>query len=76
MESTVHKKSMEKWAEALNRQKSKTSVAELVSGNVLQYRRNYMKKILEVLTLMIRFYNNICFEMRYSKKCFFRLLYF
>lgn len=50
--SAMHVSSMAKWAEALNRQKSNTSVMELASGNVLQYRRNYMKKVIEVCILI------------------------
>lgn len=50
-DSTVHLNSMAKWAEALNRQKTNTSVIELASGNVLEYRRNYVKKIIEVYIL-------------------------
>lgn len=79
-DSGAHVSSMAKWAEALNRQKSNTSVVEIVSGNVLQYRRNYVKKILEVLLLMnnsmIRLSNNISFEILIFKKYLFRLLYF
>lgn len=44
----VHLNSMAKWTEAIDRQKNKTSVIEMASGNVLEYRRNYMKKIVEV----------------------------
>lgn len=46
--SGAHLSSMAKWAEALNRQKTNTSVIEMASGNVLQYRRGYVKKIIEV----------------------------
>lgn len=45
----MHLNSMTKWSEAIDRQKTNTSVIEMASGNVLQYRRNYMKKIIEVL---------------------------
>lgn len=44
----MHLASMAKWAEAIERQKTNASVIEVASGNVLQYRRNYMKKIVEV----------------------------
>lgn len=47
--STMHTNSMAKWSEAIIRQKSNSSVIELASGNVLQCRRNYVKKIIEVL---------------------------
>lgn len=47
--STMHLNSMSKWIEAINRQKTNTSVFEIASGNVLEFRRNYMKKIVEVL---------------------------
>lgn len=46
--SAIHVQSMAKWAEAINRRKTKTSVVEVASGNLLQYRRNYTKKIIEV----------------------------
>lgn len=46
--SGAHTSSMAKWAEAIIRQKGNTSVIEMASGNVLQYRRNYVKKIIEV----------------------------
>lgn len=47
----MHMNSMAKWSEAIDRQKTNTSVFEMASGNVLQYRRNYVKKIIEVLYL-------------------------
>lgn len=47
--SLNHLNSMAKWSEAIDRQKTNTSVIEMASGNVLQCRRNYMKKIIEVL---------------------------
>lgn len=47
--TAIHLNSMSKWSEAINREKTKSSVHELASGNVLQYRRNYVKKIIDVL---------------------------
>lgn len=44
----IHLSSMSKWSEASSRQKNKSSVHEIGSGNVLQYRRNYVKAIIEV----------------------------
>lgn len=44
----IHMSSMLKWSEAVIRQKNKLSVYEIGSGNVLQYRRNYVKTIIEV----------------------------
>lgn len=44
----MHLNSMAKWADTIKRQKTNPSVVELGSGNVLQYRRNYMKKVIEV----------------------------
>lgn len=45
----MHSNSMAKWSEAIEREKNNTSVIQMASGNVLEYRRNYMKKIIEVL---------------------------
>lgn len=44
----MHLNSMAKWADAIDRQKTNASVIEMASGNVLQYRRNYVKKVIEV----------------------------
>lgn len=44
----LHVNSMAKWADAIDRQKSNASVIEMASGNVLEYRRNYVKKVIEV----------------------------
>lgn len=49
--SGMHLNSMAKWSEAIKRQKTNASVLEMASGNVLQYRRNYVTKIIEVLYL-------------------------
>lgn len=46
--SVIHLNSMAKWTEAIDRQKTNASVIEMASGNILEYRRNYMKKIFEV----------------------------
>lgn len=54
--SRMHLSSMAKWTEAINRQNTNTNVIEMASGNVLQYRRNYVKKIIEVLYAFIIFY--------------------
>lgn len=44
----MHVTSMARWADVIDRQKTNASVIELASGNVLQYRRNYVKKVIEV----------------------------
>lgn len=49
--TSIHINSMLSWSEAIERRKNKSSVHEIGSGNVLQYRRNYVKKIIEVLQI-------------------------
>lgn len=77
--SGMHLNSMAKWSEAINRQKSNTSVTKMASGNVLQYRRSYVKKIIEVFSAFNIF--NI-FNIYYLlfinllSKYFLRLLFF
>lgn len=46
--SGMHLNSMAKWAESIERERTNTSVIEMASGSVLQYRRNYVKKVIEV----------------------------
>lgn len=46
--SAMHLNSMAKWSEAIERQRTNTSVIELASGIELQYRRSYVKKVIEV----------------------------
>lgn len=48
----MHLESMAKWAEAVDRQKNNTSVFEMASGNVLQFRRNYVKKVIEACIVL------------------------
>lgn len=59
--SAMHLSSMAKWAEAIERQKANTSVIEMASGSVLQYRRNYVKKIVEVC-ISIHQFLLVCFH--------------
>lgn len=47
----MHTISMAKWSEAIERQKNNSSVYAMVSDNILECRRNYMKKIIEVIYL-------------------------
>lgn len=69
--SAMHLSSMGKWTEAINRQKTNTSVIELGSGNVLKYRRNYVTKIIEVCFQHLLFINKYLMS-----KYFLRLLFF
>lgn len=52
--SAMHLSAMGKWTEALQRDNINASVAEMASGGVLHFRRNYMKKVIEVIIFMIQ----------------------
>lgn len=52
--SATHLSAMGKWTEALQRDNMNASVAEMASGGVLHFRRNYMKKVIEVIIFMIQ----------------------
>lgn len=51
--SASHIQSMLNWKERLDRMNSTSEVSEQVSSNVLMYRRQYMKKILETARFLV-----------------------
>lgn len=77
--TAIHINSLSKWSEAISRKKNKSSVHEIASGNVLQYRRNYVIKIIEVLQFYSRISNFsifIIYKQITNKHIFFRSSFF
>lgn len=52
--SSVHMECMQKWQEKLNRINTNTEISELLSANILEGRRYYMKAVIETITLLIK----------------------